>query len=71
MTEAVFVAGTSGVLGRHVVPALVAAGYAVTANVRNEATRCRAAAAAGAATATIDLFDASATGRLGDDGVRW
>ena len=66
MTEAVFVAGASGVLGRRVVPALVAAGYAVTANVRNEAAR-RAAAAAGAATATIDLFDASATGRLGDE----
>ena len=66
MTRTIFVAGASGVLGRRVVPALVAAGHSVTANVRNAAAR-RAAAEAGAATATIDLFDTSQTDRIGDE----
>lgn len=55
-----------GVLGRRVVPALVGAGHAVTANVRNDAAR-RRADAAGASTITVDLFDAAATARLGAD----
>jgi nucleoside-diphosphate-sugar epimerase len=66
MTRTIFVAGASGVLGRRVVPALVAAGHCVTANVRNPAAR-RAAEEAGAETVTIDLFDRSETARIGDD----
>lgn len=65
MSRTVFVAGASGVLGRRVVPALVAAGHAVTANVRNDDAR-RRAQEAGAATATVDLFDVAATSVLGD-----
>lgn len=61
----VFVAGASGVLGRRVVPALSAAGHHVTANVRDDEAR-RLAEEAGAATATVDLFDPAATARLGD-----
>lgn len=66
MSSRVFVAGASGVLGRWVVPALIASGHSVTANVRNDAAR-RAAEAAGATAATVDLFDPDATARLADD----
>ncbi|MFK8022547.1 MAG: NAD-dependent epimerase/dehydratase family protein [Ilumatobacter sp.] len=66
MTSRVFVAGATGVLGRRVVPALLAAGCEVTANVRDDEAR-RAAEAAGARTATVDLFDLAATARLADD----
>lgn len=66
MTMRVFVAGASGVLGRRVVPALVRAGHAVTANVRDDAAR-RRAEADGASTITVELFDPTATARLGDE----
>lgn len=66
MSLRVFVAGASGVLGRRVVPALVAAGHTVTANVRDPEASARAVAV-GATTATIDLFDPAATARIGDD----
>lgn len=66
MSARVFVAGATGVLGRRVVPALVAAGHTVTVNVRSDAAR-REAEAVGVSTATIDLFDPLATARLGDD----
>ena len=46
MSTRVFVAGATGVLGQRVVPALVAAGHTVTANVRTGAAR-RAVEAAG------------------------
>ena len=62
----IFVAGASGVLGRRVVPSLVAAGHEVIANVRNDAAR-RRADAEGASTVTVDLFDATTTARLGVD----
>ena len=65
MTRRVFVSGASGVLGRRVVPALVDAGWTVTANVRDDAAR-EVARAAGATTDTIDLFDRRAIDRLGD-----
>jgi nucleoside-diphosphate-sugar epimerase len=66
MSLRVFVAGASGVLGRRVVPALVAAGHTVTANVRDPEAAARATAS-GATTRTIDLFDPAATARIGDD----
>jgi len=66
MSMRVFVAGASGVLGRQVVPALIAAGHTVTANVRDPDAATRATAA-GAASTTVDLFDPAATARLGDD----
>ncbi len=66
MSLRIFVAGASGVLGRRVVPALVAAGHSVTANVRNPEAAARAEQA-GASPTTVDLFDAVATTRLGDD----
>lgn len=65
MSRTVFVSGATGVLGRRVVPALVAAGHTVTANVRNDAARI-AAEAAGARTDTIDLFNSDDTARLAD-----
>lgn len=61
-----FVAGATGVLGRRVVPALVAAGHRVSANVRSDAAR-RAVQSCGATAATVDLFDPDATYQLGDD----
>lgn len=66
MSARIFVAGATGVLGRRVVPALVAAGHSVTANVRNAAAG-RVAQDAGARAATVDLFDPAATLRLADD----
>lgn len=66
MNMRVFVAGASGVLGRRVVPALLADGHAVTANVRDADAR-RRAEQAGAVAATIDLFDADATDAVGAD----
>lgn len=66
MSLRVFVAGASGVLGRRVVPALVAAGHTVTANVRNPEA-ARRATESGATATTIDLFERAATARLGDE----
>lgn len=66
MNMRVFVAGASGVLGRRVVPALVAEGHIVTANVRDAAARCRVEEA-GANATTIDLFDPDATDAIGTD----
>lgn len=65
MSRSVFVSGATGVLGRRVVPALVAAGHTVTANVRNEDDRA-AAEAGGARPATVDLFNRDDTARLAD-----
>lgn len=55
----IFVAGATGVLGRRVVPLLVAAGHEVTAVARTPeaAERLRAA---GATPVTVDLFDPAA-----------
>ena len=66
MSLRVFVAGATGVLGRRVVPALLAAGHDVTANVRNPGARERAEQS-GARAATVDLFDRDSTRRLGDE----
>lgn len=66
MSRRVFVAGATGVLGRRVIPALVAAGHTVTANVRTDAAR-RAVVETGATPAAVDLFDPSAVARLADD----
>lgn len=63
MTARVFVAGASGVLGRRVVPALVSAGHAVTANVRDAVAR-QSVIDAGATPITIDLFDSVRTGEV-------
>jgi nucleoside-diphosphate-sugar epimerase len=65
MSLRIFVAGASGVLGRRVVPALVAAGHSVTANVRNPEAATRAEQA-GASPITADLFDPAATALIGD-----
>jgi nucleoside-diphosphate-sugar epimerase len=58
----VFVAGATGVIGRRVVPALVAAGHRVTAVGRTQAKR-DALARAGAEPIELDLFDADAARR--------
>ena len=59
MSQRVFVTGATGVLGRRVVPALVAAGHTVTAVVRTEA-KADAVRAAGATPVCVDLFDRDA-----------
>ncbi len=59
MSQTVFVTGATGVLGRRVVPALVAAGHTVTAVVRSEA-KADAVRAAGATPVWVDLFDRDA-----------
>ena len=64
MSARVFVAGATGVLGRRAVPALGAAGYDVTANVRDDAAR-HTVEAAGAQATTIDLFDPRAVSEIG------
>lgn len=64
MSARVFVAGATGVLGRRVVPALVGAGYSVTANVRNPAA-ARVVEAVGARPTTVDLFAPQAAGDVG------
>ena len=66
MSARIFVAGATGVLGRRLVPALVAAGHSVTANLRDEVSR-GAAESAGADTTTVDLFDPERTAALGAD----
>lgn len=66
MSLRVFVAGASGVLGRRVVPALVAAGHSVTANVRDADAR-RRVQESGATPATVDLFSIDSTAAIGDD----
>lgn len=55
----VFVAGATGVLGRRVLPRLVAAGHEVT-GVARSAEKAARVRAAGAVPATVDLFDADA-----------
>lgn len=58
----VFVAGGSGVIGRRLIPLLVAAGHQVTAMTR-DAARGDALRSLGATVAIADVFDAA---RLGD-----
>jgi nucleoside-diphosphate-sugar epimerase len=55
----VFVAGATGVLGRRVVPLLVAAGHDVSAIARSE-DKAAGLRAAGAIPVTVDLFDPEA-----------
>jgi nucleoside-diphosphate-sugar epimerase len=55
----IFVTGATGVIGRRAVPALVAAGYAVTAVGRTPAKRA-ALERAGATAVDLDLFDPAA-----------
>lgn len=59
MSQKVFVTGGTGVLGRRVVPALVAAGHTVTAVVRSE-EKAAQVRAAGASPVHADLFDRAA-----------
>lgn len=59
MSAKVFVAGGTGVLGRRVVPLLVAAGHQVTVNTRNDVA-ADAVRRARATPVTVDLFDAAA-----------
>jgi nucleoside-diphosphate-sugar epimerase len=66
MSARVFVAGATGVLGRRVVRSLVAAGYTVTANTRDDAAAKRAERD-GATPITVDLFDSKATSELSTD----
>ena len=54
-----FVTGATGVLGRRVVPALVAAGHAVTAVARSD-EKAAQLRAAGATPIQVDLFDRAA-----------
>jgi 2-alkyl-3-oxoalkanoate reductase len=53
----VFLAGASGVIGRTLVPKLVAAGHELTGTTRSE-ERAQAIRAAGAHAAVVDVFDA-------------
>ena len=53
----VFVAGASGVIGRSLVPRLIAAGHEVTGMTRSEA-RAEEVRASGAEAAVVDVFDA-------------
>jgi nucleoside-diphosphate-sugar epimerase len=55
----VFVAGATGVLGRRVLPGLVAAGHEVTAVARSP-EKAASVRAAGATPVLVDLFDAAA-----------
>ncbi len=57
--RSVFVTGATGVIGRPVVDALVAAGCAVNAVARSEVA-ARRLAAAGARPVVVDLFDGDA-----------
>ncbi|MFK7917696.1 MAG: NAD-dependent epimerase/dehydratase family protein [Ilumatobacter sp.] len=66
MSSRIFVAGATGVLGRQIVPLLVAAGHQVTANVRSRAAAA-IATEQGALCRTVDLFDDEATHALGVD----
>jgi 2-alkyl-3-oxoalkanoate reductase len=59
-TVKVFVAGATGVLGRRVVPLLLAAGHEVGAVARTE-QRAACLKAVGATPVRVDLFDAAAT----------
>ena len=56
MGQRVLVTGSTGVLGRQVVPRLVEAGHSVTAVVRSEA-KAAAARSGGATPVEVDLFD--------------
>ncbi|MFP5372717.1 MAG: NAD(P)H-binding protein [Actinomycetes bacterium] len=55
-------AGGTGVLGRRLLPLLVAAGHTVTAVART-AEKAAAVTAAGAEPVTVDLFDPAAVAR--------
>src|SRR5215207_5105755 len=57
----IFVTGATGVIGRRVVPALVAQGHAVTAVGRTPEKRARLEAQ-GARAVAVDLFDRDAVG---------
>jgi len=56
MGQRVFVTGATGVLGRRVLPALVAAGHSVSAVVRSEA-KAEAVRDLGATPVEVDIFD--------------
>src|SRR5581483_1317330 len=58
----IFIAGGTGVIGRRVVPTLVAEGHHVVAAARSESSRARLAAQ-GATAVLVDLFDADAVRR--------
>ena len=59
MSRRVFVTGSTGVLGRRVVPTLIDRGCVVTANVRTPAAK-REVEVQGATACTVDLFDPAA-----------
>jgi nucleoside-diphosphate-sugar epimerase len=59
MGQKVFVTGATGVLGRRLVPRLIAAGHQVTAVARST-QKAQAVRAAGATPVEVDLFDRSA-----------
>jgi 2-alkyl-3-oxoalkanoate reductase len=64
-----FVVGGTGVVGRRVVPALVAAGHRVVAAARSEASRAKLTEQ-GASAVVVDLFDAEAVRRaMGDQDI--
>src|SRR3954470_6221530 len=58
----VFVAGGTGVIGRRVLPQLVAAGHHVTASVRSD-SKAATLSVYGATPVVVDLFDAPAVRR--------
>jgi nucleoside-diphosphate-sugar epimerase len=58
----VFLAGATGVIGRALVPLLIAAGHEVTGTTRSP-ERAQAIAQAGATAAVVDVFDAASLRR--------
>ncbi len=59
MTQRLFLAGASGVVGRYLIPLLLADGWAVTGTTRS-ADKAARLAALGVAPAIVDVFDAAA-----------
>jgi len=59
MTQRLFLAGASGVVGRHLIPLLLADGWAVTGTTRSAGKAARLAAL-GVEPAIVDVFDAAA-----------
>ncbi len=61
MTKRLFLAGASGVIGRHLVPILLRDGWIVTGTTRSP-EKAKQLAAAGIEPAVVDVFDAPALG---------
>ncbi len=61
MTQSLFLAGAGGVVGRHLIPLLLADGWSVTGTTRSP-DKAKQLAASGIEPAIVDVFDAAALG---------